>query len=349
VEQEHTVRDGGSQVDFRTLLPRLTAGIRSLDPGDPRARRLPSGLALTADGWEAELVSPPVSAAAVGYRELETVLARGRDELLRELGRCVDRPALDGFSTHLNVSVPDDEVVRIGWEFARRCAPAVMGITERDESPGMLVRPRRGRLEVCSEFVDGESLVQAVDVVVACAAGLLRGDLPPVVIDDPMPAREKFGWFIAGGARADLSGWVSEQPVGLATEPEHLVTHAVPRSVDGIDAETLWLTWTHVVWSLTDLDRGRSVYAVLRTEQEREFLDALASGALTGLVRRAMSRLGPRRRLLVHADADPAAVWHDVRPGALVPAERSRDGSVPAVDRRAARADLSRTRRQHRR
>lgn len=341
VEHELTVRDDGRPVDFRGVLPVLTRDIRSLDPGDPRARRLPSGLAITADGWEAELVTPPVVAGSSDQPGLADLLARGRAELLDELHAHLRRPSVAGFSTHLNVSVPDAEVVRVGWEFARRCAPAVMALTERDDSPGMLVRPRRGRLEIGCEYVDGDGLLRALDLTVRCVTGLARGDLPPVVVDEPVAAREKFGWFVARGPTTDLDDWAGRHAVRAAPDRPRPLPHAGPRRVDGIEAETCWLTWNHVVWSLTDPERGRTAYAVLHTEQEAEFLAALDDGRLTGQVRRAMARRRPRRRLLRHSEVEPAALWDELRPAALVPAERAEDGSVPEVSRRSVARRLS--------
>ena len=79
-------------------------------------------------------------------------------------------------------------------------------------------------------------------------------------------------------------------------------------------------------------------------EQEGDFLRALDSGALDTPVERMLRRRGIRRRLVVNAQIGQPGLWHDVRPGALVPAERGPDGSVPRVSRRLARRDLLRSR-----
>ena len=79
--------------------------------------------------------------------------------------------------------------------------------------------------------------------------------------------------------------------------------------------------------------------AVLPVEDEDDFLMRLDHGALDDVVRHELSRRRGRRRLLVHADIDHRVWWHEVRPGALVPAERTSEGTVPHVSRRrAARA-----------
>jgi hypothetical protein len=109
------------------------------------------------------------------------------------------------------------------------------------------------------------------------------------------------------------------------------------RLAGGIEAESLWLTWAHVVWAFGD--GRRQAYAVLSVDDEDDFLVRLDRGELDDVVRRELARRLGRRRLLVHADIDHRVWWHEVRPGALVPAERAADGTVPRVSRRrAARA-----------
>jgi hypothetical protein len=90
------------------------------------------------------------------------------------------------------------------------------------------------------------------------------------------------------------------------------------------------------VWVFHDDDRH--LYAVVPTEQELEFLARLDAGGFDETVRRGLGRQLRRRRLLVHAQVDGLGWWHEVRPGALVPAERTAEGAVPQVSvRRAAR------------
>ena len=109
------------------------------------------------------------------------------------------------------------------------------------------------------------------------------------------------------------------------------------RLAGGIEAETLWLTWAHVVWAFSD--GHRQAYAVLPVDDEGDFLARLDRGEHDDVVSRELGRRLGRRRLLVHADIDRQVWWHEVRPGALVPAERTMDGAVPRVSRRrAARA-----------
>ena len=179
VEHELRLWRGAEQVDFRLLIEGLVSDIRALDPGDPRARRLPSGVALTADGREAELATPPVvvSAAAPGF--VDDVLREERTEL-RDLAATYGVDRVSGFSTHLNVTVPDDRAVEIGRRLVETCARGLAAITEPDGSQGVFVRPRRGRLELGCEYAEGQRLVAVLTLFSACVTGLWHGR-PPVL------------------------------------------------------------------------------------------------------------------------------------------------------------------------
>lgn len=338
--------DGARPVDFRPLLEALVPHIVPLDPADPRARRLPSGLALTADGWEAELVTPALPSHQRAWQAAADMVAEERRRLESELSAHLDEPRTQGFSTHINVSVDDAEVVEVAREFARRCAPAVMAVTELPDSPGLLVRARRGRLEVGTEYVDGARLVAAVAAVTEGVQALRSPERrPPVVVRELQPAREKFGWFVPAHGRSRLPlGELA--PVRAAdsagVEPPAAQVDTRARLVQGTWAETSWLTWSLAAWSLTDCSTGAQRTAVVHVDQEAAFLHALDDGMLTPFLRESYRQRRPSR-LLVHADALPAAIWHEVRPGALVPAERDLRGALPRVRRRAALRQLRRS------
>ena len=392
VEHELRLWSGGEQVDFRTVLPAVAGGLRCLDPGDPRARRLPSQVALTADGREAELATPPLALTAGVPEALDRMLAVERSRLAAALAPAVD--AIIGFSTHVNVSVPDAIVAEVGQLFARQCGVAAAMLGEPSTSEGLFVRPRRGRLEVGGEYAEGADLVASVTFVLAAVAALCTDRDPPRWPEpDIVASREKFGWFLpptgslaqvlCDGRRARLDGaadaglllsrtwaWArpaclslgldptpvdalvagaplrleSARPAGLCSvgHPTDVVcdgpTRTAPRSLaGGLVAESVWLTWQHVVWGVFDGDRV--VYAVLGADQEAEFLARLDAGDFDETVRRELGRARGHRRLMVHAQLTGPAWWHDLRPGALVPAERGPDGVLPRVSyRRAARS-----------
>ncbi|NUQ56412.1 MAG: hypothetical protein HUU14_11045, partial [Dehalococcoidia bacterium] len=60
IEHEYSLRNGDRPLDFSEAMRGLAIPGRRLDPGDVNAYRLPSGTALTADGAEAEVASPPI-------------------------------------------------------------------------------------------------------------------------------------------------------------------------------------------------------------------------------------------------------------------------------------------------
>jgi hypothetical protein len=390
VEHELRVWAGAEQVDFRQALPLVAGGLRALDPGDPRARRLPSGVVLTADGREAELATPPVPWAGDAPTRLDALLAAERAELAVRVAAACGADRLTGFSTHVNVSVPDDRVVDVGRRFARSCALATAVVAEPASSSGLLVRPRRGRLEVGGEYAEGEDLVALLTFVGSAVSALVAGS-PPPDLPDPVvePAREKFGWYLPpDGPYADLltgelhgagllgTAWewarpwcvrdgidpapvdrlVAGAPLRLAQHhrdagactvsspsdvPRPPTTSTGPRRLaDGTEAEALWVTWSHVVWRFAR--GGRTAYAVLPVDDEEDFLVRLDGGGLDADIRQELGRRLGRRRLLVHADLDGRVWWHAVRPGALVPAERTRDGLVPRVSRLRAGRQLRR-------
>ena len=176
--------------------PRLLAGLPHLDPGDPRAVRLSIGSALTCDGWEAEAVTPPLPWGPATASDLTACVAATRAELLAILS--AGSFTVQGFSTHLNVSVPDRRAVAVARDLAQRCSVAMALLTEGPTGDGLLVRPRRDRLELgCDHLEDrmiGPALVLLVGVV-----GLLqhrRSRLPRLDLA-VRPAREKFGFHVA--------------------------------------------------------------------------------------------------------------------------------------------------------
>lgn len=196
VEHEYRVHGPDGRVDFREVVGNLDLGIRA-DPTDPRAQRGPWGGVVTADGAEAEVATPPV-VVGVGAAAAVVALARsGRGVLETALG---DGHQLEGYSTHLNVSAPRRGDRRLATLFATVFAPAVMLLLDRPTSPGLLVRPRPGRLELGGEFCDGDELEVALTFalggVLACR-GRHGVSARRLALDvDLEPARERYGWYV---------------------------------------------------------------------------------------------------------------------------------------------------------
>ncbi|MFC7491829.1 MULTISPECIES: hypothetical protein [unclassified Knoellia] len=381
VEHEYRLWAGTQPVDFRQLLPHVAVGLATLDPGDPRARRLPSTVALTADGWEAELATPPLPMAPDLPQRLDSLLRRERTELARACANH-DVTSVAGFSTHLNISTPDHLVVRTGRRLVDSCVGALADAVEPTGSSGIFVRPRRGRLEVGTEYLEGKWLEVGTVLLTACVSGLFAGPAPPVQRPAVVPSREKFGWYVAKPPWLQLGQvWSWARPFALAhglpvrdldalavgdlplrraghDDPSLVSLGSGPGDVGqtdiaarrrpgGVHAQTEWLTWDWVVWRLQS-PSGLTCRAIVPAAEEVAFLQRLDAGLHDATVDR-LFRSRRRRRLVVHAQLDPTRLeswWHEVRPGALVPAERRvTDGAVPRVSRRHGRRDLRMSRR----
>lgn len=200
VEHEYTVLHRGAPIDFRRVIHELALDGLRVDPVDPNAYRCSWGGVITADGIEAELATPPVPIGPGMVAELERYCAAGRAHLEDRLG---DEYQLAGFSTHLSVTAP----VRGGDRLARRwCgtfAPGLMLLMERDDSHGILVRPRPGRLELCGEYVEGDWLAAAVVYAAATTRALVqrpRGFRDLEVQVRLQPSKQRYGHFIARDA-----------------------------------------------------------------------------------------------------------------------------------------------------
>ena len=206
IEQEFTVRTGSEwPADFRELLPELPIAGDPLDPGDPSARRVASGVVITADGREAEAVTPPVEVRPGFARDAAGWARVARHELE---SRLPDAYTLSGYSTHLSVSIDDARNPRVAALYTRTFAPGLMLLVDRATSPGLIVRPRPGRVELCGEFVDGPWLraaaVFSVGSVLACRDAV-RGarsldSLPPPLQVAVRPASARAGWYVDRGA-----------------------------------------------------------------------------------------------------------------------------------------------------
>jgi hypothetical protein len=201
VEREYTVLHGNRNVDARDLLPRMTAAGAAVDPGDGLARRGPWGGVVTADGRHAEVATPPVAIRPGCTVDLAHLASRGHAHLAAHLPQGC---RLEGYSTHVNVEVDDRRVVRVARLVAQRLSAPLMLALERAGSPGLLVRPRPGRLEIGGEFAAGEQLRAAAALAIGVAAlaeraghpGVARRfvlDLPPARLE---PAVQRYGWCV---------------------------------------------------------------------------------------------------------------------------------------------------------
>jgi hypothetical protein len=172
LEHEYSLftANGDMQVDFGRLIHTLPVdGVRA-DPADPNAYRCPWGGVLTCDGKEAEVAIPPVVVES-GFVTAALQIADAGEETLSNL---VPELRLDGYSTHVSVSLRVRDDRRFSRSYAQTFAPALMLLMDRTRSPGMLVRPRPGRLELCGEFVAGNAARAALAFAVGSVRALAR-------------------------------------------------------------------------------------------------------------------------------------------------------------------------------
>ena len=204
VEHEYEVFHDGSKIDFRQLVGTLDGLGPHLDPGDRNARRNAWGGITTADGAEAEIAIAPVCVAPGFSLDAIAAVADGeallRLELSRERGKLPGSGyRLAGYSTHISVSVPDRAAPQIARDLARRFAPALGLLLDNEHSPGLLIRPRYARLEVCGDHLDGDRLRAALIATVAfvvAAETLPRRRLPPELRLHVERAKERHGWYV---------------------------------------------------------------------------------------------------------------------------------------------------------
>src|SRR6266702_3340639 len=202
LELEFSVRsERGDQVHFGSLIHGLGLDGTALDPGDPNAYRCSWGGVITSDGAEAEIATPPVPTRPGFTDRLQGWARTGEGELRRAVPRGI---GLDGYSAHFSAAMPaklNDQVCRL---YAATFAADLMLLMDRIDSPGLLVRPRPGRTELCGEFLESEPLAAAAAFVAgstrACAAAVRRPGgrtaLPPRLDVRLARAVHRYGWYV---------------------------------------------------------------------------------------------------------------------------------------------------------
>lgn len=202
LELEFSARSqAGGRVHFGSLIHHLALNGSVLDPGDPNAYRCSWGGVITADGAEAEIATPPVRTRPGFTVELRGWAEAGQAELRRAVPPGIE---LDGYSAHISAAMParlNDTMCRL---YAETFAAGLMLMMDRADSPGLLVRPRPGRTELCGEFINGEALPAVAAFVAgttrACAAAARRRGsrslLPPRLDVELARAVHRYGWYV---------------------------------------------------------------------------------------------------------------------------------------------------------
>jgi hypothetical protein len=201
LEHEFCVLDRERTVDFRSIVHRIDVDGRRVDPGDPNAYRCAWGGLITADGNEAEIAIAPVELAPGFVAQVSVRAEIARRQLTRALP---DPLVLRGYSTHLSVATPPHLAHRVTSLYTRRFAAPFMMLLDRPQSPGLLVRLRPGRTELCGEYATDAALrgasAFAAGSVLACARAArdrrFRRMLPAALDTRLAPAAQRTGWFV---------------------------------------------------------------------------------------------------------------------------------------------------------
>ncbi len=332
IEHEFRVGIDDRWIDFRHVIHTLPIAGRRVDPADPNAYRCTWGGTITADGREAEIAIPPIVVGPGGIGRALAAAARGRAELAAVLP---PGASLEGYSTHLSVATPPGLAERAAELYVRHFALAMSMLLDGPASPGLLVRPRAGRLELGGEYADGPTLAAALTFAIGSARAVAReasrrrpgrSRLPPALEVEAMPAIERYGWFVGDGELgADLhrlgrAARLRRRDRGEMTADAHLVAawSAARRELSDLDESALEL--------VDDLVAGRRALGI---ERPAETTTRVASGTNTLMAGADAGAAGA-------ADAlDPlgAAMRERVRPGFRVePAIVSWDFVVLRLD-----------------
>lgn len=195
VEHEFRVMDADGEIDFRSVIHELGFGPSNLDPLDPFAYPLSSGAKITCDDREAEVVTAPEPTRPGFPARLDTSARAAREEVRRRLP---EGWALEGCSTHINVGGGGADPLALAWRYLQTFAPALMLLMDGPDAPGLLVRPRPGRLELGGSFVSGPWLRAACVFAVASARTLADEDASavPELAVSIEPNFMRFGWYV---------------------------------------------------------------------------------------------------------------------------------------------------------
>ncbi|MCU1359649.1 MAG: hypothetical protein JWN99_938, partial [Ilumatobacteraceae bacterium] len=146
---------------------------------------------------EAEIATEPIDLTP-GFVGRAVTATADAERALRQA--CPADHDLTGFSTHISVSWDPRRDDRLSRTWARIFAPIMMLLLDRPTSPGLIVRPRPGRLELCGEYASGQQLAAAVAFAVASVLTIEQAppkSLRPLFVDMALvPALDRYGWYV---------------------------------------------------------------------------------------------------------------------------------------------------------
>jgi len=202
VEHEYSLWRGDTFLDFREFAPRLGRFGEPWHPTEPLVFRSSDGVQLQADANVAEAATPPIPIGPGFAEQTAAVSALGRARLTEVVP---SDSKLHGESTHLSIASDPATVRELALRYAQAFAPALMLLIDREDSPGLLVRPRPGRLELCAEHVCDDRLAAVIAFAVGSVRALETAGAPPLPYIEVTieAARGRFGWFLANDAFAE--------------------------------------------------------------------------------------------------------------------------------------------------
>jgi len=191
VEQEFELFDRGRPIDFRAEFPRAIGRAASIPFRNcDSAAIVEAGYMLCCDGRDAEFATAPIDLRGSGPIDLANEVLRCRSHMLQTL-RKLGRREVRGYSTHLSISVPAGRERELAEAAAARIGPALILLMEGPRSPGLLIRTRRGRLEVGSEYMDDPQRLAATIVLLA---GAVHACLHNQAAWEQLPALKLLRW-----------------------------------------------------------------------------------------------------------------------------------------------------------
>lgn len=193
LEHEYSVSEAGKALDFRALIHHLPIDGRRLDPGDGDAYRCRWGGVITAEAQEAEVATPPVEVAAGFAHVLDGWGEVGKAHLLGALPDGIDAT---GYSTHLSVSLPNRRLRRVAPLYVGHFSPSLMLMMDRRDSPGVRFRLRPGRMELCGEYLTGESLRNGAVFALGSVRSAALRSYPPAVRFRAESLYDRPGWYV---------------------------------------------------------------------------------------------------------------------------------------------------------
>jgi len=275
LRQDYAVAKAGRPLPFASLIHTLNLGVRNLQPDDPEAYPLASEAVLTVSGMDAEIILSPIPLAP-GFAAAVTKAADAeRLALARRLG---PEHSVAGVSTRFGLPAHTPAVDRVATEFISRFAAPLMLLLDQADSPGLLVRPDPGLIELSTAYASGSQLAAALIFAAAavrrCVA--MTHDRAPDSESDG--GDDDYGSIMAPPLQSEVvpssagSGWFVT-PTAFGHDLRAAGRHVALRTLDSMPLsgqEVLEKAWTY----------ARPLAVAYTTLEELKLVDSLVAGDL---------------------------------------------------------------------